>query len=283
MNMVLLRKLALASCIAVLLTSAAATAFGQTHPTANKIESAKPPYTPRSGQSGKDVIWLPTPQALVDRMLDMARLTKDDYLVDLGSGDGRTVITAARRGIRAHGLEYNPKMVDLAAYNARQEGVAALATFARADIFQSDFSSATVVALFLLPELNLKLRPTLLDMKPGTRVVSNSFNMGDWQPDELVEAGGDCKKWCYAYKWIIPAKVGGSWRLGNADLKLTQTFQFLEGALTENGETVRITEARLTGADIMFTAGGKRYYGRVDGATITGRIDGAAEFTATRD
>src|SRR5687768_778400 len=135
--------------------------------------AAEKPYEPSVGQEGKDVVWVPTPQALVDRMLDMAKITKQDYLMDLGSGDGRTVITAAKRGTRAHGIEYNPDMVALAKHNAEMEGVSGQATFAQADIFQSDFSKASVITLFLLTDLNIKLRPTLLKMKPGTRVVSN--------------------------------------------------------------------------------------------------------------
>ena len=147
-------------------------------------------YEPKVGQPGKDVVWVPTPQALVDQMLDMAKVTPQDYLVDLGSGDGRTVITAAKRGIKAHGIEYNADMTELAKRNAVEAGVTDKATFVNGDIFQSDFSQATVVTLFLLPGLNIRLRPTLLDMKPGTRVVSNSFDMGDWKADkeERVES-----------------------------------------------------------------------------------------------
>jgi 2-polyprenyl-3-methyl-5-hydroxy-6-metoxy-1,4-benzoquinol methylase len=140
-------------------------------------------YKPRRGQQGKDVVWVPTEQAVVDKMLDMAKAAPGDYVIDLGSGDGRTVITAARRGIKAHGIEYNPNMVGLSMRNAEKAGVTDKATFANADIFESDFSQATVLTLFLLPHLNVKLRPTILKMKPGTRVVSNSFDMGDWPAD----------------------------------------------------------------------------------------------------
>ena len=145
----------------------------------------KQDYEPRVGQAGKDVVWVPTPQALVDKMLDLAKVTPSDYLIDLGSGDGRTVITAAKRGVRAHGIEYNPDMVELSKRNAAQEGVSDKATFAKADLFESDFSQATVITMFLLPEINLKLRPKILDLKPGTRIVSNSFHHG------RVEAGRD--------------------------------------------------------------------------------------------
>src|SRR5437762_723145 len=178
-----------------------------------------PPFTPEVGQPGKDVVWVPTPQALVDRMLDMAKVTPQDYVVDLGSGDGRTVITAARRGARAHGIEYNPDMVRLSERNAAAEGVAANATFAKADLFESDFSQATVITMFLLPEINLKLRPKILDLKPGTRIVSNTFTMGDWMPDETAMVG-DCVAWCTALYWIVPAKVAGAWQLPQGELNL---------------------------------------------------------------
>src|SRR5688572_24038099 len=155
-------------------------------------------YEPSVGQPGKDVVWVPTPQTLVDRMLDMAKATPQDYVIDLGSGDGRTVITAAKRGIKAHGIEYNPEMVELAKGNAKTEGVADKATFVNGDIFESDFSQATVLTLFLLTDLNIKLRPTILKMKPGTRVVSNTFMMGDWEPDGRVEAPPGCSSFCKA-------------------------------------------------------------------------------------
>src|SRR5512134_3243952 len=142
------------------------------------------PFEPQSGQAGKDVVWVPTPQALVEKMLDMAKLTPQDFHMDLGSGDGRTVITAAKRGARAEGIEYNPDMVALSQKNAQAAGVSDKATFRKADIFETDFSKANVITLFLLPQLNLKLRPTILNMRPGTRIVSNTFTMEDWTPDE---------------------------------------------------------------------------------------------------
>lgn len=169
-------------------------------------------YQPSVGQAGKDVVWVPTPQSLVDKMLDMAKVTPNDYVIDLGSGDGRTVITAAKRGAKAHGIEYNPDMVELSKRNAAKEGVSDKATFAKADLFQSDFSQATVITMFLLPSINLKLRPKILDLKPGTRIVSNSFDMDEWKPDETSTATG-CEDWCTAHLWIVPAKVGGNWKL----------------------------------------------------------------------
>ncbi len=240
------------------------------------------PFTPQSGQAGKDVVWVPSPQALVDKMLDMAQVTKDDYLVDLGAGDGRTVITAAKRGLRAHGIEYNPQMVALAKDNAKKEGVADRATFVEADIFVSDFSKASVITLFLLEGLNVKLRPTLLQMRPGTRVVSNSFRMGDWQPDETFNVTDNCTSWCTAHKWIVPAQVGGTWNLQGGNLSLLQSYQMLQGTLTVGGKAMPISDAKMTGADISFTADGKRYTGRVEGAAIKGSIQGGGSWSATR-
>src|SRR5688500_5396689 len=147
-------------------------------------QAAPKPYEPQVGQAGKDVVWVPTPQPLVEKMLDLAKVTPQDFVIDLGSGDGRTVITAAKRGARSLGIEYNPDMVELSKYNATQAGVGDKATFVKADLFESDFSKAQVVTMFLLPSINMKLRPKILAMKPGTRIVSNSFDMEDWQPDE---------------------------------------------------------------------------------------------------
>jgi precorrin-6B methylase 2 len=234
------------------------------------------PFEPTVGQPGKDVVWVPTPEALVQRMLDMAKVTPQDYLIDLGSGDGRTVIAAARRGLVAHGIEYNPDMVSLARKNAAAAGVTARATFAQADLFQSDFSKAQVITMFLLPSINMRLRPTLLNMRPGTRIVSNAFTMEDWQPDETSTLQ-DCTSWCTAHLWIVPAKVEGTWQLPQGALTLTQQFQMVSGTLG----TATISEGRLRGDQIAFTAGGVRYTGRVEGNTIRGTAGGNA-FTATR-
>lgn len=239
-------------------------------------------YTPHPGQAGKDVVWVPTPQTLVDNMLDMAGATKDDYLIDLGSGDGRTVITAARRGIRARGIEYNADMVALSKRQAAAEGVGDKVVFDQADIFETDFSDATVLTLFLLPELNLRLRPIILDMKPGTRVVSNSFDMAEWKADAGTDGGKDgCTSWCRAYLWIVPAKVDGHWRLGDGTLELKQTFQMLEGSLTRGGQAVPISEAKLRGTEIVFTAGGRRYTGQATGDAMSGQVDGG-QWSAVR-
>ncbi|MFZ6762982.1 SAM-dependent methyltransferase [Pseudoroseomonas sp. WGS1072] len=238
--------------------------------------AAPPAYAPTVGQAGKDVIWLPTQAWLIERMLDMAAVTPQDRLVDLGSGDGRTVIAAAKRGLRAHGIEYNADLVEHSRRSAQAEGVADRATFSQGDIFQSDFSDATVVTLFLLQALNERLRPTLLAMEPGTRVVSNTFTMGDWTPDDEVVGESGCTSFCRAYKWVIPAQAGGEWRLGEGRLALVQRYQMLTGTLTRDGRTMDITDGRMDGRRISFEAGGRRYQGEVREGRISGQVEGAA-------
>lgn len=244
------------------------------------------PFEPTVGQAGKDVVWVPSPQALVDRMLDMAKVTTSDFLMDLGSGDGRTVITAAKRGINAQGIEYNPDMVALSQANAQKEGVTDKAQFMKADLFETDFSKATVITMFLLPDINRRLRPKILDMKPGTRIVSNTFDMGDWQPDETAEAGGECRSYCRALFWVVPAKVDGLWKTAIGDLKIDQKYQKFVGSLAGTGNVVAtITDGKLTGDAIEFTAAGVQYTGKVVGDTIEGSAKGASgatPFKATR-
>jgi SAM-dependent methyltransferase len=267
------------------LTVASAQTASAPSPSPAAPATAAPAYEPQSGQAGKDVVWVPTQQALVDRMLDMAGLTPQDYHIDLGSGDGRTVITAAKRGARSLGIEYNGDLVALSQRAAEKEGVADKARFIEADIFETNFSDATVLTLFLLPELNMRLRPTILEMKPGTRVVSNSFMMEDWTPDQTIDAGGSCTNFCRAHQWIVPAKVEGTWRLPEGELTLKQSFQMLSGSLRLGGKDVAISDAKMKGAEIVFTANGRSYTGRVDGARIEGRsTGGGAEqaWSATR-
>jgi len=239
-------------------------------------------YEPSVGQEGKDVVWVPTPQALVDKMLDMAKVTPKDYVIDLGSGDGRTVITAAKRGSKALGIEYNPDMVELSKRNAAKEGVSDKANFVKADLFESDFSQAQVITMFLLPSINIKLRPKILDLKPGTRIVSNSFDMEDWKADETATASG-CDHWCTAHLWIVPAKVGGTWKLPQGELDLKQTFQMISGTL-RNGNVTTPISGKLNGDQISFTAGAAQYSGRVNGNAIEGTVKGgsAGNWSATR-
>jgi hypothetical protein len=234
-----------------------------------QIETAKQEYEPHVGQEGKDVIWVPTPQPVVEKMLDMAKVTAKDYVIDLGSGDGRTVITAAKRGSRALGIEYNPDMVELSKRNAAKEGVSDKATFVKADLFESDFSQANVITMFLLPTINISLRPKILDLKPGTRVVSNSFDMGEWKADETAKVTSGCSGYCTAYLWIVPAKVQGSWHLPQGELTLKQTFQMISGTLKSGNLATPIT-GRLNGDQISFTAGGAQYTGRMSGNSMEG-------------
>lgn len=236
-------------------------------------------YVPKEGQEGKDVVWIPTSQVVADQMLDLARLTPRDHLVDLGSGDGITVITAARRGATARGIEFNPDLVALARRNAEAQGVSDRAEFEQADIFESDFSEATVVTLFLLPSLNLQLRPTLLDMAPGTRIVSNTFDMGEWEPSETTEVTEDCTTYCEALLWIVPAKVAGTWELDGKTLHLVQDFQMIEGSLSDGAATLPLA-GRLEGTQIRFSIGSDLYVGEVSGDRMQGTIDGSRPWQA---
>ena len=240
-------------------------------------------YAPHVGQEGKDVIWVPTPQALVEKMLDMAKLTPKDIHYDLGSGDGRTVIAGAKRGAQSYGVEFNPDMVKLSERNAAKEGVSDRAKFINGDIFQTDFSKATVLTLYLLPSLNMKLRPTILKMQPGTRVVSHAFSMDDWQPDQTENVEGRT-----AYLWIVPARVEGTWRWNitpgqkETELELRQQFQNVEGlARLADGRMGQVRNIRLQGDQLSFSIleitgyGGtarRDYTGRVSGDTIQGEF-----------
>lgn len=237
-------------------------------------------YQPEVGQAGKDVVWVPTPQSLVDKMLEMAKVTPKDYVIDLGSGDGRTVITAAKRGSKALGIEYNPEMVELSKRNAVKEGVTDKASFIKADLFESDFSQAQVITMFLLPSINLKLRPKILNLKPGTRIVSNSFDMEEWKPDQTERVEG-CTNWCTAMLWIVPAKVEGTWQTPQGELTLKQTFQMLTGTL-KSGNVVTPITGKMNGEQISFSGGGNEYSGRVNGNAIEGTVKSGTKWTATR-
>ena len=257
-----------ASCVVALLTCGAV------------AQQAKV-FEPTVGQQGKDVVWVPTAQGLVDRMLDMAKVTPADYVMDLGSGDGRTVITAAKRGAKATGIEFNPDMVALSKRNAAAAGVGEKAEFIQGDIFKTDFSKATVITLFLLPDLNLRLRPTLLDMKPGTRVVSNSFDMGEWMPDQEASATGECQSWCRAMLWIVPAKVAGTWKMSGGELKLTQNFQMVSGTIGVNGGNLPISNGKMNANQISFSVGDRIYKGSVNGNRMEGTHSDGSKWQAT--
>jgi precorrin-6B methylase 2 len=245
------------------------------------------PFEPSSGQPGKDVVWVPTPQALVDKMLDIAKVTAKDVVYDLGSGDGRTVISAAKRGARATGVEYNPDMVELSKFNAAKAGVTDKATFMKADLFETDFSQATVITMVLLPDINIKLRPKILDLKPGTRIVSNTFTMGEWKDDDTATVGekDGCSYYCTAHLWIVPAKVAGTWHSAQGELTLKQAFQMVQGTLKSGANALPISNAKLRADQLSFSAGGASYTGRVNGNSIEGGVvtgGNSAAWSATR-
>ena len=238
-------------------------------------------FTPQVGQAGKDVIWVPTPPELVEKMLQMARITPNDFVIDLGSGDGRIAIAAAKKfGARSMGVEFNPNMVALSNREAQRQGVADRVKFLNADIFQTDFSQATIITMYLLPDLNLKLQPKILGQKPGTRVASYQFNMGDWQPDETANIDNRL-----AHLWIVPAKAGGNWSLridGSAQerpLSLRQSFQMLTGQLNGATAVLAISDARLRGDQISFSviegAVRRDFSGRVQGNAMDGTVRAA--------
>jgi SAM-dependent methyltransferase len=246
---------AVSRAFALLLACACASASAQTPQKA---------YQPTVGQPGKDVVWVPSPDLLVERMLDLAQVTARDFVIDLGSGDGRTVIAAAKRGARALGVEYNPDLVVLSRRRAEAAGVAGRTQFVKADLFKTDFSKATVITMFLLPELNLKLRPKLLGLKPGTRIVSNAYDLGDWEPDEVARLGNEtgCDGWCKALLWIVPANFAGTYQVPHGTLELKQEFQRLYGTYTRDGRYNSV-HGRVRGREFTFLAGGRQYRGRM--------------------
>jgi len=237
-------------------------------------QEAEKPYEPTVGQEGKDVVWVPTPHVLTERMLDMAKVTPQDFVMDLGSGDGRNVIAAARRGARGRGVEYNPDMVALSRRIAAKEGVDGKAMFVQGDMYEADISEATVLALFLLPENLARLTTKFLDLNPGSRIVANGFGIEGWDADETSRVEADCDQWCTAYLYIVPAKAAGTWKLPPGTLTLEQRFQKLSGTLESDGGKLPLTNGRIRGDQISFTAGGVSYEGRVDGDSISG-VNGA--------
>jgi phospholipid N-methyltransferase len=241
--------------------------------------AAQQKFEPQVGQAGKDVIWVPTPDDVVERMLTMAQVTPKDFVMDLGAGDGKIAIAAAKKfGARAIGIEYNPDMVKHANANAEAAGVAGngagKANIRHGDIFQTDFSQASVITLYLLPALNIKLRPQLLAMRPGTRVVSHSFTMEDWQPDEVSSMDGR-----RAYFWVVPASVVGNWTLEipnqKMEMTLEQVFQKISGTVTLQPIHAGLRDPRLSGSAISFSFVGRDgmrrdFAGRVEGARMEG-------------
>ena len=226
------------------------------------------PYQPRVGQPGKDVVWVPSPEEMVERALDLAAVTPKDFVIDLGSGDGRNVISAAKRGAQALGVEFNADLVQLSKQYAAKAGVADKATFVQGDMFEADISKATVMALFLLPDNLKRLRQKLFDLRPGTRIVANTFGIEGWKPDEQKTYEDGCTSWCTVMLWIVPAKIDGSWRLPSGDLKVTQEFQNFSGTLG----SATVENGHLRGDEITFSVGGAQYTGRVNGNAMNGSV-----------
>ncbi len=236
------------------------------------VKSPAKPFEPYHGQPGRDVVWVPTPPTLVEKMLDMAKVTASDFVMDLGSGDGRNIIAAAKRGAKAVGVEFNPDMVALSRRNAAGAGVAGKASFVEGDMYKADVSQASVLALFLLTENMDKMVDKFLAMRPGSRIVVNGFRISGWKEDETGMATGDCHQWCTAYLYIVPARVDGAWRLADGELTLEQKYQTFTGSLLSGGERRTIEDGRLHGDRISFRIGGREYEGRVNGNAMSGAV-----------
>lgn len=255
---------------------------------ADCVEEPVQEYDPKAGQPGRNVQWVPASQVVINRMFDLAKVTPEDYVIDPGSGDGRMVISAARLGARALGIEFNPRLVELSRKNAEKEGVENRAIFVQGDLFTADLSEATVLALFLREDINIALRPKILDMKPGTRIVSNIFHMRDWKADEVIEVEDENYyfKNHTVYFWVVPAKAGGAWKMPHGELTLEQNFQMIKGAIKSGGATAPVS-GKMTGERINFTAGGRQYTGRVAGDMMELETDdgigGGWKATLTRE
>jgi hypothetical protein len=273
--MTVLRAL-LSSCVAIAVLTAPVSIAAQQSTAQNPPATGQ--YEPKVGQAGKDVVWVPSPESTVEKMLDVAKVTPQDFVVDLGSGDGRNVIAAARRGARALGVEYNEDMVVLSRQNAAKAGVADKATFVQGDMYEAEFSKATVLALFLLPTNLVKLRDKFAALEPGTRIVANTFGIEDWTADETMTIEGECMSWCTVLLYYVPARVEGTWQTPQGPLTLQQKYQIVTGTLG----TAAIENGRVRGRDVTFTAGGTSYTARVTGDSLTGtaKAAGAAAETA---
>ena len=237
-------------------------------------------FVPEVGQPGKDVVWVPSPPETVEKMMEVGKITPQDFVIDLGSGDGRNVIAAAKRGARGLGVEYNNDMVELSKRIAAKEGVADRAQFVQGDMYAADFSKATVLALFLLPSNLDQLRDKILNLRPGTRVVLNTFGIAGWTPEETVTIE-NCTSWCTVMLNIVPAKVAGKWKTAEGELTLAQEYQMVTGTLVRpNGQKVDVT-GRLHGENLTLTGGQQDFVGRVNGNTIEGST-GQTKMNMTR-
>src|SRR4051794_1533382 len=247
-------------------------------------QAPQKPYEPSVGQAGKDAVWVPTSAAMVEKMLDHAKLTPEDFVIDLGSGDGRTIIAAARRGARGLGVEFNPDLVEFSRRQAAAAGVADKATFTQGDMYEADISKATVLALFLLPSNIEKLVPKFLALPAGTRIVANTFWVSDWTPDDTQTLQESCENWCTSHLYIIPAQVAGQWRVNDAVVTLTQKYQMVEGTYVPQAGTPAPVKGRLRGNAITVTVGPTEYEGTVNGGTMEGKAKtgSGARIVATR-
>lgn len=244
-------------------------------------------FEPVSGQAGKDVVWVPSPPDMVNKMMELARVGPNDFVMDLGSGDGRNIIAAAKLGANGLGVEYNPDMVQLSRQLAKEAGVADKAQFVEADMYGYDISKANVLALFLLPVNMNRLAPKFYNLAPGSRVVANTFGIDGWEPDQRVTlpASSECDAWCEVLLWIVPAKIAGTWSMGNGTMTLTQEYQHVQGTLTSGGKTQPIAVGKLLGNEFTFSVGTSSYKGTVNGNTIDGTAttpSGPIRWTAQR-
>lgn len=242
-------------------------------------------YEPKPGQQGKDVVWIPSPDAMVEMMLDVAKVTPQDFVIDLGSGDGRNVIAAAKRGARALGVEYNPDLVELSKRNAEKQGVADRASFIQGDMYQADISRASAMILFLIPQNLEKLAPKLFALKPGTRIVSNTYEIGGgWQPDDTVRLP-QCLSWCIAHLYVVPVNARGTWKLPDGTLTLQQEFQQVWGTYDIDGIRLEVENGWLLGDEIRFTVNRVEYSGRVSGDAMEGvaKARATTSWSATRE
>ena len=255
--------------------------------TAAGAQQTTKPFEPVSGQAGKDVVWVPSPPEMVNKMMELGRVTPNDFVMDLGSGDGRNVIAAAKLGARALGVEYNPDMVALSRRLAQEAGVGDKAQFVQGDMYEYDISKATVMALFLLPVNMNKLAPKFFNLAPGSRIVANTFGIDGWEPDMRVTlpASSECESWCEALLWIVPAKIAGTWSMANGTLTLTQDYQMVQGTLAMGGQNHTVVMGRLNGDELTFMADGQTFKAKVGGNVMMGTMTspkGDVQWTATR-
>jgi SAM-dependent methyltransferase len=239
------------------------------------------PFEPYSGQAGKDVVWVPSPDVTVQKMMDVAKIGPQDFVMDLGSGDGRNIIAAAKRGARALGVEFNPQMVELSRRSAQQQGVGDKAQFVEGDMFTADLSKATALALFLLPDNLRRLDERFQALPPGTRIVVNTFGIAGWTPEETTQAEGNCGAWCSVILYLVPAKVAGTWKMPQGELVLEQKVQEISGNIIVGGKKLTLVNGRMSGDQMSFSAGGVLYTARVSGDSMEGKGP-AGPFSATR-